>query len=300
VQSAAGDLDEGSLPSERWRLIFPGIAGDIVLAIVRLVGWLLLLSYTEVANPKLHLLLVAAWVSGFLWRYALRRGSSQEEQLRLKRERATLGLTITRRMVPFVIALCAITAFAVPWWGAAFTGGCSSGKWVDYVWPIRGPLLPPELPIVFGVLLLLLQTATFPLIEEFSFRGWLFVPIRQRLGTNWAVLLLAIVFAFLHLTFHPGRFATLLLFGMLDGYALVATGSLWTPVATHFVWNLTNTLLGSLPIHSYFGEAFSSQLFRCNESWLMVLLTSVAFAAVVVIAHRRLHARNLNYRRRPD
>ena len=273
--------------SERWRAILPGISGDIVLAILRLVWWLLLLSYTEEGSYTIRLILTVAWVLAFLWRYVVRRGSSQTEQERLAQLRSKMGLPLPRSQVPVLAAVYVLTTIAVPWWGAAFTGGCAKQEWVDSVWPPRPTLTAPGLPFVLGALLIVLYTAAYPLIEEFSMRGWLLVPLRERIGTHWAVFAIALLFALLHLTPDPREFATIFVVAIGYGYAVVATGSVWTAVAMHFAWNFTNYLLATPTVHPYLSEAFRTALFRCGASRTIVALTSVAFAAVLLAGNHR-------------
>jgi membrane protease YdiL (CAAX protease family) len=95
------------------------------------------------------------------------------------------------------------------------------------------------------------------------------------------------IFALLHLTVSGRQFGTLVLFGLVLGYAAVATGSLWTAFAIHYAWNFTNLLLAAPPVHGYFAEAYRTPLFRCGASWAMVALTLVGFATIFAFVRRR-------------
>ena len=88
-----------------------------------------------------------------------------------------------------------------------------------------------------GLLMNLLMISIIPAIgEEFLFRG-----IIQKLFTDWfrnyhvAILITAAIFSFLHFQFLG--FLPRLFLGILFGYLMVWTGSVWAPVLAHFVNN---------------------------------------------------------------
>lgn len=83
----------------------------------------------------------------------------------------------------------------------------------------------------------LLMIAVVPAVgEEFFFRG-----VLQRIFTEWfrnrhaGIIVAAILFSFMHFQFLG--FIPRILLGMLFGYLLVWTGSIWVPVMAHFVNN---------------------------------------------------------------
>ena len=83
----------------------------------------------------------------------------------------------------------------------------------------------------------LFMIAVVPAIgEEFFFRG-----IMQRIFTEWfrnrhvGIIIAAILFSFMHFQFLG--FIPRILLGILFGYMLVWTGSIWVPVLAHFVNN---------------------------------------------------------------
>jgi membrane protease YdiL (CAAX protease family) len=83
----------------------------------------------------------------------------------------------------------------------------------------------------------LLMIAVVPAFgEEFFFRG-----VLQRIFTEWfrnrhaGIIVSAILFSFMHFQFLG--FIPRILLGMLFGYMLVWTGSIWVPVVAHFVNN---------------------------------------------------------------
>ena len=88
-----------------------------------------------------------------------------------------------------------------------------------------------------GLLLNLVMIAVLPAIgEELLFRG-----VIQRIFTNWTrshhwgIWISAILFSALHIQFYG--FVPRMLLGVLFGYLLVWSGSMWLPVAAHFFNN---------------------------------------------------------------
>lgn len=88
------------------------------------------------------------------------------------------------------------------------------------------------------------------LIEEILFRGVLFRLPERPLGSWWALLLSAVIFALAHL---PNAGITLLavlntaLAGLLFAAAYLATRRLWLPIGMHFAWNFISDGVLSLP-----------------------------------------------------
>ncbi len=74
--------------------------------------------------------------------------------------------------------------------------------------------------------------------EELLFRGVLQKQLSKWTGNvHWGIFISAMVFSALHMQFF-GFFPRLFL-GMLFGYLLIWTGSLWVPIFAHFVNNAT-------------------------------------------------------------
>ena len=90
---------------------------------------------------------------------------------------------------------------------------------------------------VSGLLLNIIIIALIPALgEELLFRG-----ILQRIFTEWTknvlagILLSSVLFSALHLQFYG--FLPRMLLGVLLGYMLAWSGSLWLPIAAHFINN---------------------------------------------------------------
>ena len=94
----------------------------------------------------------------------------------------------------------------------------------------------PETPkTVGGVLLFFLSTAVVPaLIEEMALRGIIMQPLR-RYGDWFAILSSALIFGLMHCNLAQIPFAFIA--GVVIGYAVIATDSLWTGVLIHFMNN---------------------------------------------------------------
>lgn len=83
----------------------------------------------------------------------------------------------------------------------------------------------------FGFLLSLIATAIVPpLVEEFACRGLVLGSLR-RFGDGFAVLVSAILFGLMHGNFDQMPFAFMV--GLVLGYIVVKTDSLWIAIAVH-------------------------------------------------------------------
>jgi membrane protease YdiL (CAAX protease family) len=81
-----------------------------------------------------------------------------------------------------------------------------------------------------------------PLCEEFFFRGLFLQGARSRGGPAWRMLVFsAVVFSFFHLD--PVGFLARVELGVLFGWMLLRTGSLWPSILAHMANNLTSTVL---------------------------------------------------------
>jgi membrane protease YdiL (CAAX protease family) len=94
-----------------------------------------------------------------------------------------------------------------------------------------------------GLLLNLLIVAVIPALgEEFLFRG-----VFQRIFTNWTrnphwgIFISAFFFSLIHMEFYG--FVQRLLLGMMFGYFLLWSGSIWLPVLAHFINNVVAVVL---------------------------------------------------------
>ncbi len=88
----------------------------------------------------------------------------------------------------------------------------------------------------------LLWTATVifaPAFEESFFRGFLFAGFRQsRIGAPGAIILTAFIWAVFHIQYGTYGMATILALGIVLGIVRLKTGSLWSSLIIHSLWNL--------------------------------------------------------------
>lgn len=80
-----------------------------------------------------------------------------------------------------------------------------------------------------------------PLAEELLFRGLVLRQIRQRVGAFPALLLSSVLFAAMH--GDPAQMLTYSVLGAGFGLGYLWSGSLWTPVIMHALWNLAAVVL---------------------------------------------------------
>ena len=139
-----------------------------------------------------------------------------------------------------------------------------------------------EEPTLKGMLTNLLVIAVIPAIgEEFMFRGIIQRIFREMTNNPHAgVLIAAFLFGALHLQFF-GILPRFLL-GVLFGYLLVWTGSIWIPVIAHF----TNNALAVLFYYFYANGYVSRELenIGANQNSLVYFLVSIFLIAVILVA----------------
>jgi membrane protease YdiL (CAAX protease family) len=83
--------------------------------------------------------------------------------------------------------------------------------------------------------------------EEMLFRGYAFQVLVKAVGPFATILPLGILFGLAHGS-NPGftglALLNTVLWGIVLGYAFIASGDLWLPIGLHFGWNWTLPLLG--------------------------------------------------------
>lgn len=101
--------------------------------------------------------------------------------------------------------------------------------------------------LILGTAIVLLGVAA----EELLFRGWLLSALQDMLGSSWAVLLSAIAFSGFHwwaggAAADVVSLANLLLGGMWFGLLAVRSGGILAPMAAHFAWNASESIVFGL------------------------------------------------------
>jgi membrane protease YdiL (CAAX protease family) len=96
-------------------------------------------------------------------------------------------------------------------------------------------------PFIFTLLLTIMLSFASGFGEEVVFRGYLQSRLTQRYGAVSAIVIVAVLFAFLHPFSNVDNslfyLATAILVGILFGTVFARTGSLWMGIALHAVWN---------------------------------------------------------------
>lgn len=117
------------------------------------------------------------------------------------------------------------------------------GIWMlatNYIFHWRGPWdwgpwhRSPYLTIV---LRLLAVGFVGPAEEELIFRGILLSRLSVSIPKTAAVVLLAALWAVIHVQYSPGVIVLLFCDGLFLGAARLQTRSLWTPIGMHVIWN---------------------------------------------------------------
>jgi membrane protease YdiL (CAAX protease family) len=89
-----------------------------------------------------------------------------------------------------------------------------------------------------------------PVFEEAFFRGFLFVGLQQsRIGSIGTIILTAAAWAALHIQYDLYGMLNVLILGLVLGIIRLKTGSLWSTVLLHSVWNLAAMLATVLYIN---------------------------------------------------
>lgn len=120
--------------------------------------------------------------------------------------------------------------------------------------------------------LFILLGAVVPVCEELLFRGVILRSLLDRWSTWPAVGVAALIFAAFHL--HPIHAVIALGLGIVAGWAMVVTGSVWTAVAVH----ATNNLLGV-------GAALIAPDFAVLPLWMVSVAAVVLAGGVALLRH---------------
>lgn len=99
----------------------------------------------------------------------------------------------------------------------------------------------------FGIVVTIIGAAVIaPLTEEFAMRGIMMGSLRKY-GEKFAIITSAVLFGLMHGNLRQIPFAFIV--GLILGFAVIKTGSLWTGVAIHFLNNLFASVLTIIGEH---------------------------------------------------
>ncbi|MDD5700898.1 MAG: CPBP family intramembrane metalloprotease, partial [Dehalococcoidales bacterium] len=77
-----------------------------------------------------------------------------------------------------------------------------------------------------------------PVFEEMFFRGFLLVGLKEsRIGAPGAIVLTSITWAALHIQYDAFGLISILVLGIVLGIVRLKTGSLWSTIFLHSLWN---------------------------------------------------------------
>jgi membrane protease YdiL (CAAX protease family) len=127
----------------------------------------------------------------------------------------------------------------------------------------------------------ILMIAIIPAIsEEFMFRGLLQRLFRDWLkNIHWAVILSSVFFAAMHFQFYG--FLPRLLMGVLLGYLLYWTGSIWVPVFAHFINNGAAIVFSFLEQRGVIGENYGT--FGSSGNLFIIFTSAMVTGALIWI-----------------
>ena len=132
--------------------------------------------------------------------------------------------------------------------GLRIVGGLLVDRLSAFIEKLTG-LVPqaPNMPVpqgTFSYIVYFISIAVAPAIfEEALFRGVIMQSLR-RFGDYFAVVVSSVLFAVVHGNLIQGPYSFLL--GLLIGYFVIYTGSIWTGVVIHFANNAIAVILESL------------------------------------------------------
>ena len=136
------------------------------------------------------------------------------------------------------------------------------------------------------LLLNLFMIAVIPAIaEEFLFRGFIQKLFKEWLGNiHVAIFLSAFIFSAIHMQFFG--FLPRLFLGMIFGYFMVWSGSIWVPVIAHFLNNASAVILYFLVARGTV-QGDPETLGSGPEYFWMVLPSVVIGGGILYLFHRR-------------
>ena len=129
----------------------------------------------------------------------------------------------------------------------------------------------------------LVMIAVIPAVgEELFFRGIIQTALtRWTRNYHWAIWVAAFVFSFFHLQFYG--FLPRMILGVVFGYLLVWSGTIWLPILAHFLNNATAVLA-----YHYIGKealSFNPETFGTESQygWIAILSLLIVIALLFAI-----------------
>lgn len=138
----------------------------------------------------------------------------------------------------------------------------------------------------FAFLLYFINVCVAPaVLEEFAFRGMMMQSLR-RYGDGFALILSASLFALMHENIPQGINAFLM--GLVIGYFVLLTGSIWTGILIHFVNNALSVAVDSVLVAmSESGAVSQTGMILFNNIVLLVYLVIGLFCVIFLTRSRK-------------
>ncbi|MFD0094690.1 CPBP family intramembrane glutamic endopeptidase, partial [Bacillus cereus] len=188
-------------------------------------------QWGEVITNGTTLILLAAWVVFYERRSVLSVGLRDRRGV----TRFVTGFAVGLAM--FGLALILLMLFA-GYRGGAVEGHTTVGT--AAIWIVLS-LVP----------VWIVQSST----EEIVVRGYLLQWHGVKLRNGWmAIIAPSVLFAVVHLDFHPLVLVNIFLFGILFSLLSLAQGSIWLAAGIHTAWNMAQSNIFGLPGESSFRE----------------------------------------------
>ncbi len=198
--------------------------------------------------------------------------------------------------VPFLISYKALkhkTPFTLPYcrphnkrsFGLLIVIGVAGSFLANYVVAILASILKavglemvspqydtPE--TIIGKILYVIYISVVPaMTEEFAFRGVIMQPLRKY-GDKFAIVMSALVFGLMHGNAVQAIFAFIV--GLIIGYAVVVTGSMWTGVIIHFCNNFVSAVM------ELAGEQMETETYNMIYVLYSVLLVAAGLICLIM------------------
>ena len=134
----------------------------------------------------------------------------------------------------------------------------------------------PSAPIAL-VIYILRSTLVAALVEEFVFRGAIMQSLR-RFGDGFALMISSMLFALAHGNLVQGPNAFLM--GMVIGYFVIRTGSIWTGVLMHFFNNFLAV------IFDLFAQDLPARIYQAANYVLLLVYLVLGIGALIYLIHK--------------
>lgn len=136
---------------------------------------------------------------------------------------------------------------------------------------ISGEVLEMSFPVM-----LFMMGMFGPFSEEFVFRGVIFRGYKNSGSVFWSIFWSALLFGLMHLNFNQAAYAIAI--GILFGLLVEATGSLWSSVIAHMVFNSHQVCL------MYLSELFPTDLVADEAALTQEVLISAIGPYLIIAA----------------